>query len=497
MITRNRFKTALTLAAVAMALLGSVAQAGLLVYEPFAYADGWLTGLGGALGTTGTWTTNDSITATGWRVHQEGDISGVNVDIGVRNMFDGTVANLPTLGGYAGLPGPLDVGRGEDEDFEIGRYMNASIALDPTVTATFQSGATTWFSFVTAHGWDRNQQAPHFIIGTDTTPDENRGIVLSNNGSGIGGGGGAPRNNREDIFPQYFDAGLMNNALGTNDGVNFNSIPELSDATHNMPWEEFTPGGDFGPPNIVVGKIQWDADTGGEDIISVVRFLEADELTEAEFDALIALKPALSSANWDSERKPDLDQSLFDTIDLYGTKIFIDEIRIGTTFEDVIGAASDPNLPEVDAGISMITWSAKAVLMVPTITPAPGSDWMNLTYLWTAEPDGIGDPNLDVAIADADTENASVTITKTAPTGDATVVELTLAVNNEGRLAPPVTDTMTIDVYDNACLATAAAGLLVLDPTDFNEDCVTNFQDLVELTEAWLEDYTLTAPAPK
>ncbi len=81
MIARNRVKTALILAAVAMALLGSVAQAGLLVYEPFDYADGWLTGLGGALGTTGAWTTNDSITATGWRVHQEGDISGVNVAV--------------------------------------------------------------------------------------------------------------------------------------------------------------------------------------------------------------------------------------------------------------------------------------------------------------------------------------------------------------------------------------------------------------------------------
>ena len=74
---------------------------------------------------------------------------------------------------------------------------------------------------------------------------------------------------------------------------------------------------------------------------------------------------------------------------------------------------------------------------------------------------------------------------------------MTLAVNNEGRVGQPVTDTMTIDVYDNACLATKAAGTLVLDPTDFNKDCVTDFKDLLELTEAWLNDYTLTAPAPK
>ncbi len=54
--------------------LPSTASADLLVYEPFDYPDGSLTGQSGALGTTGTWLSIDSsegsrpIPSTGWWV---------------------------------------------------------------------------------------------------------------------------------------------------------------------------------------------------------------------------------------------------------------------------------------------------------------------------------------------------------------------------------------------------------------------------------------------
>jgi hypothetical protein len=337
MSARNRSKPVLTLAVVAMAALvltAGSASAELLVYEPFAYPDGWLTGQGGALGTTGTWTAHDTYHGD-WRIHQEGDTSGIVVDPGppvVRNSYDGTVANLATTGGYVGLPGPLDLDppRGEDEDFEIGRHQAGHIALAPSVTATFQTGTTTWFSFVSTRAWDRNEHGAHLIIGTDPDPNEKRGVILDNDGSGIGGGNGPPSGGRTRIFPQYFSGGFLNTAMGTG-GTGFNDLPTPTDT---MPWDEWTPGGDFGPPCIVVGKIQWDADTGGEDIISLVRFLQEDVLSEAAFDALITAQPGLSSANWESN-KPDLDQSQFDLITFAGTKFFIDEIRIATTFEEV------------------------------------------------------------------------------------------------------------------------------------------------------------------
>jgi len=168
-------------------------------------------------------------------------------------------------------------------------------------------------------------------------------------------------------------------------------------------------------------------------------------------------------------------------------------------WDDIVitGLGSDPNLPSVDAGDDMISWSGQEVPMDSTIVETPGSDWTNLTYLWTAEPDGIGDPDLDVAITGADTENASVTITKAGPTGDATVIAMTLAVNDAGRVGPPVTDSMTIEVYDDACLAAMAAGPVELDRSDIDENCVTALPDFAVMATTWLDDYTLTEAIPR
>jgi hypothetical protein len=315
------------------------AYATLLVYEPFAYPDGSLSGQGGALGTTGTWTSYESLhPADGWRVHQQGDTSGIVVDPGPpvrRNMFDGTVANLATSGGYVGLPGPEDVGEPDlDRDFEIGRYMDGSIALDPSVTATFKSGTTTWFSYVAVAAWDRNMEVAQLQIATDPSPNESRNSLynLTNSGNGIGAGGGPPRNDRFDIMPRYHSGGTNYNLMGAATGWN-DDAKTAPDATATMPWVTSDADG-FGAANIIVGKVEWDADTGEEDIITVVRFLETDELSEAAFDALVALKPDLSSRNW-TANKPNLDQSQFDLLNIAGTKFFVDEIRIGTTFADV------------------------------------------------------------------------------------------------------------------------------------------------------------------
>ena len=421
---QHRTNSVLTIAAVAMVslvLTAGSAWADLLVYEPFAYPDGNLTGQGGALGTTGTWASHDT-NSPSWHVHPEGDTSGIVVDPGppiARNAFDGTVANLPTSGGYAGLPGPADTGADLDLDHEIGRHMNASIALDPAVTATFTSGTTTWFSFVSVRGWDRNEGSPQFMIGTD--PTSGRGLTMANSGNGIGGGGGPSRGNLFDIYPQFFRDGVDNhtpggykNDTGTNgagtfglhDGqqlafgsgndntasgqLNENGQPR----TQTMLWEEFDPDGNFGPPNIVVGKIQWDADTGGEDIISVVRFLQDETLDEAAFDALIDSLPALSSANWESN-KPDLDQSQFDSLSFSSLKFFVDEIRLGTTFSDIVGVdplPSDLNnngfVDFEDLTILLANWNkdvgaADGNLVEPLVSVVDFADLTVLLADWT------------------------------------------------------------------------------------------------------------------
>ncbi|GAG08678.1 unnamed protein product [marine sediment metagenome] len=76
------------------------------------------------------------------------------------------------------------------------------------------------------------------------------------------------------------------------------------------------------------------------------------------------------------------------------------------------------------------------------------------------------------------------------PLSPPVTVTLTLAVNGEE-------DTMTIDVYDDACLAAEAVGTVVFDPTDVDENCITNFEDFAVMATTWLVDYTLTAPVTK
>ena len=154
----------------------------------------------------------------------------------------------------------------------------------------------------------------------------------------------------------------------------------------------------------------------------------------------------------------------------------------------------DETLPEVNAGVDMISWSGEPVSMVATIIDH--SDPVTaLTYAWAADVASLADANLTIAITDADQEDSTVEITKTADTDDATVVTLTLAANNVGSGKDDVIDTMTIDVYDNSCEAKIGAGQVVtFDPTDVTLDCITDIEDLARLVAAWLVDYTLEEP---
>lgn len=353
MTTSAPIRTTSALAAAAMALT-IPANATLLVYEPFDYTpDEILTGKGSALGTIGTWNSHDTITGAGktqdWFVHAEGTTSGVGLSDANPSMepsgmhrWDGTVANLPTSGGYAGLWGADDwTDPDGPHSGEPGRNLDANIELDPSVTATFQSGTTTWFSYVAVRGWDRNEEAPNLILGSEPTPNESRAFTLIDSGNGIGTGGGPPRDVRTFFYPMHYRDGKAHTIYGAVSGDN--DPDRIPPTDGRVAWQELNDDSYFGAVNIVVGKIQWDADTAGEDIISVARFLETDTLDEAAFDAQIAASPNLSSANWaDAANKPNPDQSTFDILSISGLKFFVDEVRIGTTFEDIISGGVVP-----------------------------------------------------------------------------------------------------------------------------------------------------------
>ena len=121
----------------------------------------------------------------------------------------------------------------------------------------------------------------------------------------------------------------------------------------------------------------------------------------------------------------------------------------------------------------MITWSGEGVELAPR---SGNNDNTQLFWTWSADPaDGVEfSPNAWV-------ENPTVTITK--PTDNPSVVTVSV-VANDGT--GPLTDTMTIDVYDDACKAAIGAGVGADYPADLVEDCFINIEDLAVLAADWL-----------
>ena len=148
-----------------------------------------------------------------------------------------------------------------------------------------------------------------------------------------------------------------------------------------------------------------------------------------------------------------------------------------------------PPLYSADAGSDMITWSAQAVQLEPNVVNNdPCNPQVDLTYAWSADPcDGVEfDPNEFV-------EAPTVTITKA--TDNPSTIKLTLAVHD--GVHPTAEDTMTIDVYDDACKAAIGNGLAADYPADFDGNCIINFKDFAVMAAKWLTQRGLTGPVPK
>jgi hypothetical protein len=162
-----------------------------------------------------------------------------------------------------------------------------------------------------------------------------------------------------------------------------------------------------------------------------------------------------------------------------------------TSIIDGLGAL-DPNAPSVNAGDDMIILSGDTISLDAEIVEKDPTNWTGLTIEWAASPAAgvVFDPNEFV-------EDPTVTITAA---GDPDTVTLTLNVYAEGRPLP-VQDAMTVDVYNDACLAMVAADPdHVFDTADLDLDCITAIADLAKLAETYLVDYTpdgdYTLPTP-
>jgi hypothetical protein len=81
-----------------------------------------------------------------------------------------------------------------------------------------------------------------------------------------------------------------------------------------------------------------------------------------------------------------------------------------------------------------------------------------------------------------------VKLTSESPS-DTTTVTLTLLVNDTFE------DTMTIDVYDDACqMARIGQGKAAENPGDFDKNCITDFEDVATMVAKWLIDIALPEP---
>ena len=156
-------KTLTMLMAVGMVLaVGAAARAELLVYEPFDYAAGTnLAGQGGtglekgfAAGSTWSTFVNNTNDGQFYAVHQQGAQTGIyfnNLPSEFPNPYTNTLTSLPTAGNFAGRnPGPNSNSSAFPFPPLGADHLQAWRALDPAVTAKFQDGTSTWFSFVSA-----------------------------------------------------------------------------------------------------------------------------------------------------------------------------------------------------------------------------------------------------------------------------------------------------------------------------------------------------------
>jgi hypothetical protein len=169
-----------------------------------------------------------------------------------------------------------------------------------------------------------------------------------------------------------------------------------------------------------------------------------------------------------------------------------DVATIAAAFED---AYVDPNLPTVDAGVDMITLSGMDVVLAPTVVNNDTQDPNRpLSHTWTTDAPG----GYTVQWNPSNTVEApTVTITPDTP-GNPQTVTLTLKVDLVGT-SSSASDTMEIDVYDDACLAAqvVSSPSEPFDPSDFDKNCITDLRDYAVLAAKWLVDYALTAPVAK
>jgi len=139
---------------------------------------------------------------------------------------------------------------------------------------------------------------------------------------------------------------------------------------------------------------------------------------------------------------------------------------------------------DVRVGRDMVTWNGRSVDIQASVEASVSVQ----SYYWEA----FADDGVTVQISNDSIADPSITITK--PTGEMTSVLVRVTVND--GVAPPVYDSMYIDVYDTACKA-SRLGLGISNKLDLSGNCIIDLADLTEALAGWLIDGTLSGPVEK
>jgi len=307
----KRHKAVLAIATTILAL-AIPAQARLLLYEGFDYPvgetlDGQTPPAG--MGMTGSWTADD---------HKNFDVKIVD---GPRESpqwrtWDGIAYNVAQTGGF--------ISAGSD-----GRtHTWGHIMLDSSVTDEFRDGAVTWMSFLCAQADVPWGFWPMLAIGAgelledrgNQAADQAIGGGVQGNSSGNGGAYYWDDDDGDGTYEIHHSDDIMPFAINVNPPI----------------------------PYLMVIKITW-SDTG-DDTVEAYAF-PVGEGSEAPTEEAFNAGAVPNSA--------DLDQSLFDTLSYAGARFEFDEIRIGTTFEDILTGTSLIDLGEIPKNGSTVSPSTE------------------------------------------------------------------------------------------------------------------------------------------
>jgi hypothetical protein len=301
MIARNRIRTVLTLAAVAMAMLiltTSSANAALVVEEQFIYEAAMLDTLNGGTGFDGPWVATKS--------------HGRDYFVGLTEFADQKPLNDDSGLSFSTLP---VAGSALSRFGSAGRAAAHRTISAASQAALTRDNTTIWFSLLFAG--PANNRGAMFIFGTQPLNHTNLHTMPAP-GSGFGFSIHSPSN-------------------GPISAIAFNNSVDVTIESGVL----YTPNPTTAV-SLIVGKINWKPNGTPDEYFL---FNVTDLSTEpAEATAIASITNL------------DFDQSAFNLIALCdGTNAVTDEIRFGTSFADVMGVAKKASNPRPEDGAMLET----------------------------------------------------------------------------------------------------------------------------------------------